>query len=345
MSEKVQGNPTSIAADQQAGTAIASPSDDNLKALKNISDLASSCMGLLLKISVVCGGAILLIYAALEGFFYDTSSIAAISILVFVVSAFVALVLLLLIYGGVTSVWFIALILWFGRRRTKRSYSLRLIPFLDRREVWGFSLFMFCLLALAVLVGWQAGKSIRFEDMLYSWIAGFLIVIVLGVKSERNKPSEQTNIEESATVGGELSGNLNIIWRILGAFLVPLLLLSSVYHETGRHLVYQTMTMLSFRTEPPQPVLLADQAYHTVSAIADAEAISVSSCQLKNGQWLLGGVTVVWHGVGMIAYLRIHGKSGDSVLIAVPSADMTSVIAQPAERQSIPAFQRNGGRC
>jgi hypothetical protein len=90
-----------------------------VKKIKDFSDLASSCLGLLLKVSTPLGGAVLLIYAAKEGFFYDTSSIAAISVLVFVLSAFVALTLFMLLYGAVMSIWFIALVLWLARRRPK----------------------------------------------------------------------------------------------------------------------------------------------------------------------------------------------------------------------------------
>jgi len=105
MSGGSQEQPNGATTNQHAERASKAPSDDITKKVKDFSDLASSCLGLLLKVSVPFGGPILLIYAAKEGFCYDTSSIAAISVLVFVLSAFVALTLFMLLYGAVMSVW------------------------------------------------------------------------------------------------------------------------------------------------------------------------------------------------------------------------------------------------
>lgn len=208
-----------------------------------------------------------------------------------------------------------------------------------------FSLGMFCLILFVLFVGWRAGLPVRFEDFVFVLFAGFIIVMFLGVRVERSDTNSQSNASGTGTLSGGHLGDLSMVQRIMGASLLPLVMLSSIYHATESRVLNRTMVMLSFRAEPPTFVLISDQAYQTVSGVASAQAISVPSCRLENDHWLLGNVTVVWHGVGLTSYLRLHGKSGNSVLIAIQSTDMAFVPTEPAPGDAVPAFQGHGGRC
>jgi hypothetical protein len=79
------------------------------------------------------------------------------------------------------------------------------------------------------------------------------------------------------------------------------------------------MTTLSFRSTPDQLVGLNEQAYSKVKAIAAYAGVTVVSCQVGKELWVLRRATLVWHGIGATAYLRIADRPDANLLIPLPN--------------------------
>lgn len=84
-------------------------------------------------------------------------------------------------------------------------------------------------------------------------------------------------------------------------------------------LLNSTMTILNFRSAPDQLVSLNEQAYGKVKDVSAYAGVPVVSCQVGKSIWVLRDATLVWHGIGATAYLRIAGKPDASLLIPLPN--------------------------
>ena len=112
---------------------------------KKISDWIT----LFLKIMGGCGAFLLFAYSAKEHFFYDLSSLAAVSLLLLVAFGFSLLLVAGALYGAVSLIWIPMILIWViswitHRRGREPNAKLRTgIP----KWFAGFSFFMFLLLA------------------------------------------------------------------------------------------------------------------------------------------------------------------------------------------------------
>jgi len=111
-----------------------------------------------------------------------------------------------------------------------------------------------------------------------------------------------------------------LLFGFLGVPLMMLFLYVSPPLSVFGSLLNSTMTILSFRSGPDQLVSVKnEQAYRKVKDIAAFAGVTIISCQVGKDIWVLREATLVWHGIGATAYLRITGKSDASLLIPLPN--------------------------
>src|SRR5690348_13644756 len=112
---------------------------------KEQADLLVALTSLVLRISTGIGGFVLLAYAVKEGFFYDVSSLAAISALLFVAVSFTLPIAAGVAYGVLATMWIVRLLALGIICFTKLGEQIRVRASL---AYWGFHVFsflMFCL--------------------------------------------------------------------------------------------------------------------------------------------------------------------------------------------------------
>jgi hypothetical protein len=270
---------------------------------KQISDWIT----LLLKIMGGYGAFLLIAYSAQEHFFYDLSSLAAVSLLLLVAFGFSFLIAALVLYAVVGLMW-VPVILFWGISWITRWFGhppkVRLRRIITKWHV-GFSAFMFLLMASFVAA---AQHPVSFP--LLDWFALTGIVVAAVIVAE---PITQTSGDSTQK-------------RLLFALSVPLLLLLAVSGSFS-YILDREMILLSFRSDPDQFVTLSEQSYRKVDALAHTAGIPVSACELKKDFWLLKGVTLVWHGIGATSYLRITGNPAQTLLIPLPSSEVDAIHA------------------
>lgn len=264
---------------------------DELKALNDVLPFVA-------KIAAFIGGALLVCYAAKEHFFYDVSSIAAISLLFITFFAFSLIFLVLVIYSFVSTLWIVVgfyhVMRWIGPR-IRRPVVRQLRPAITRGRV-AFSLVVFLWMAL-LLYGKQA---ISWPMIEYTVSTGFVMgcfVITSPPPGESDRPT--------------------LLIAFLGVPLMLFLLVSPL--GVFGSLLNSTMTILNFRSAPDQLVSLNEQAYGKVKDVSAYAGVPVVSCQVGKSIWVLRDATLVWHGIGATAYLRIAGKPDASLLIPLPN--------------------------
>lgn len=270
--------------------------------------LISDWITLLLKIGGGIGALLLVAYAAKEHFFYDLTSFATVSLLLLMALAFSFLVIAASLYSAVSFVWLVALLFWIISRLSYQWLGhqprVRLRPAISKWRI-GFSVVLFLLLAGTVSTSKQ---PTNWPLVLWAVSIGFLISSAV---------CTEPIVPASANV---------FLQRIL-MILVLLIVMPFMFRGVFTYLLDRSMILLNFRSDPNQYVVLGEQSYRQVSALANTAGIQVSSCELRKDMWLLRGVILVWHGTGTTSYLRITGRSGQSLLIPLPSSEVGAIFA------------------
>jgi hypothetical protein len=269
----------------------------------------SDWIALVLKIMGGIGAFLLIAYAAKEHFFYDLSSLAAISLLLLVAFAFSFLVAAAAFYAVVSMIWLPVALFWvisWTTRRFGHPPKVRLRPAITKWHV-GFSFFMFLLMGSYILVA-ASKHSVTFPILHWFALTGFVAACLI--------------VTEPIT----LTSGSSTLKRLLSALAVPVLLLFLVSGSFS-YLLDRSMIILSFRSEPDQYVTLSEQSYRKVDALARTASIPMSACELRKDYWLIKGVTLVWHGIGTTSYLRVTGKPNVRLLIPLPSSDVQAIHA------------------
>jgi hypothetical protein len=267
------------------------------------------------KISALIGGVLLVGYAAKEHFFYDLSSIAAISLLLLTFFIFSFIITALVAYGFISTLW-LAMVVFYViswiRRLLRRPTTVRRRPSIT----WGlvaYSLLLFVWLALLLTVSVATAKSpVAWHIAEYSFLTGFLMSC--SVVSISSLPGEN---DERKLLFACLALPILMLFLPFGPQSGP----GSLLNVPGS-LLNSTMTILSFRSAPDQLVSLNERAYRKVRAIAAYAGVNLVSCQVAQEFWVLREATLVWHGIGATAYLRIAGKPDASLLIPLPSDEV-----------------------
>ena len=253
------------------------------------------------QIAAFIGGALLVGYAVKEHFFYDLSSIAAIALLFITFFSFSLILILFIIYTFLGTMW-IAWVLYHFMSWIGPCIRLPIVrplrPAVTRGRVV-FSLLLF--LWMAVLLFFAKWTTITLPVIGYTITTGFIMNCVFII----------------SPLPGE-SERLQLLLTFLGVPLLMFLVFSGPPSVFGS-LLNSTMTILSFRSAPDQPVSLNEQAYEKVRAIATSAGVTMDSCQVAKNSWVLKEATLVWHGIGATAYLLITGKPDASLLIPLPN--------------------------
>jgi hypothetical protein len=141
--------------------------------VKQISDWLT----LSLKVAGGIGGFLLVAYAARERFFYDLSSLAALSLLLLVVLLFSFLVLAASIYGTVSFLGIVAILFcavsWI-MRCCGHPVKVRLRPFITKWRIV-FSMILFCYIVILVLAKPTAHWVVLEWAALAGWAVACLI--------------------------------------------------------------------------------------------------------------------------------------------------------------------------
>jgi hypothetical protein len=252
------------------------------------------------------GGSLLIGYASKEHFFYDLSSISVAALLIIIFFTFSFLLILLVMYSFLSMLWISWVLYYFMSwtyRRLRRPLKVQLRP----NITWGralYSLVLFVAMALPFLALYLQNRELAWPLVTYFLLTGFLIncLVTTEPRPGQSKPPGQPSERQ----------------RFLLAFVgVPIVML--VYFGTFGSLLNSTMTFLSFRSPPDQLLRLNEQAYDKVRDIAASTSVKVRSCQVGKDFWVLRDATLVWHGVGATAYLRIPGTGEASLLIPLPN--------------------------
>jgi hypothetical protein len=265
------------------------------EATKLINDVKpfTDLVPIVMTIAAFLGGILLVGYAAKEHFFYDLSSIAALSLLFIIVFTFAFWLVITIIYGFISTVWLVWILLpifsWIWRIR-RLPAPTRLRPEVITRKR---ALFLFVLFLLWFGLLYPSKGTVPWEVVS---MTGFAIGLLVGV---------------SHTVSDE-GDRRKLLFAGIFIYIMMLVLCFG-------SLLDNTMRFLNFRSAPHQLVSLNEQAYRKVSAIAAYAGVTVVSCQLAKDIWVLRETTLVWHGVGANAYLRIAGKADAGLLIPLPS--------------------------
>jgi hypothetical protein len=266
----------------------------------------SDWITLFLKIMGGYGAFLLFAYSAQEHFFYDLSSLAAVSLLLLVAFGFSLLLAAGALYGAVSLIWIPMILIWViswitHRRRRQPNTKLRTgIP----KWLAGFSVFMFLLLGSLIIAG-ASKQSFSYPLLLWFASTGFIVAFLIAAE-----PANPTS-------GGSTHKELLLLPAV--PFLV--LFMSGSFG----FFLDRAMILLSFRSGPDQYVTLAEQSYRKVDALSHAAGIQVSACELRKDFWLLKGVILVWHGIGATSYLRITGKPAQTLLIPLPSTEVDAI--------------------
>jgi hypothetical protein len=265
--------------------------------LKPLTDL----LPLVVKVAAFIGGALLVGYAAKEHFFYDLSSIAAIILLFITFFSFSIILVVLVVYSFISTLWIVVIVYivvsWIGRR-IRRPVVRQLRPAITwPRVVYSFLLFVWMAVLLAVK------QEISWTMIQYMGVTGFLMgccIVTSPLPGKSDRPAR--------------------LFAFLGVPLLMFFLFVSPPSVFGS-LLNSTMTILSFRSAPDQLVRLNEQAYRKVRDIAAYAGVTVFPCQVGKDIWVLREATLVWHGIGATAYLRIGiaGKPDASLLIPLPN--------------------------
>jgi hypothetical protein len=258
-----------------------------------------------LQIAALLGGILLVSYAAKERFFYDLSSITAISLLFLTFFTFALFLILLVGYGFISTFWLVAGFFsggsWIRRRIFLWPVDVRRRPTITRGViVASFGVFFF-FSVLPILDLYLKNRTLPWPIIVYTVGAGLMIGCAVITVPLSPLPGES-----------DRHGRRRLLSFIV---LFPILTLPPFLDP----LLNNTMMILNFRSTPDQLVSLNDQAYRKVSAIATYAGVPIRSCQVTKDFWVLREATVVWHGIGAMAYLRITGKPDASLLIPLPS--------------------------
>ena len=238
-----------------------------------------------------------------------TSIVASLIITVVTLSFFV---LLLFYYKSLSVLWLSLGVLWLillGYNILVWTYAMRrptIIVQLRPYITWRWALYSIGLLAmmtLSFLGVYLQKREVPWPIVGYFLFTGFMINCV--VTTER-RPSENKAPVESE--------RLRLLFGFVG---VPILTL--FFFGAFGSLLNSTMTFLNFRSPPDQLLRLNEQAYDKVRDIAAYASVKVRPCQVGKDFWVLRDATLVWHGVGATAYLRIPGTGEASLLIPLPN--------------------------
>jgi hypothetical protein len=239
--------------------------------LKSLADL----LPLLVKIAAFIGGALLVGYAAKEHFFYDLSSIAAISLLFITFFAFSLILIALVIYSFLSMLWIAVVIYrvmsWYRRIRSRTPLVRQLRPEITRGRV-AFSLLLFLWMALLLATKWAAAAQPMVEYMIGTGLLISIFVVSSRLPGEKEKP--------------------RLLFAFLGLPILMLFMFSGPPSVFGS-LLNSTMTILSFRSAPDQLVSLNEQAYDKVRTIAAYAGVTVSPCKVAKDVWVLREATLV----------------------------------------------------
>ncbi|HEY2106304.1 MAG TPA: hypothetical protein VGH29_11000 [Candidatus Binataceae bacterium] len=165
------------------------------------------------------------------------------------------------------------------------------------------SIGLFATMTVFSLAVYLQKREVPWPIVGYLLFTGFMINCV--VTTER-RPGESKPPGES--------DRLRVLFGFVGLPIVTLF-----YFGTLGSLLNSTMTLLNFRSPPDQLLRLNEQAYEKVKDIAAYASIKVRPCQVGKDFWVLRNATLVWHGVGATAYLRISGTGEASLLIPLPN--------------------------
>ena len=240
-----------------------------------------------------CGAFLLFAYSAKEHFFYDLSSLAAVSLLLLVAFGFSLLLVAGALWGGQPDMD--SDDPYLGHLLDNPSTRARA----ERQAANGYSQVVRWVLVLYVPA---IGKPCNCGDVqavfhypLLLWFAstGFIVAFLIAAEPA-NPPS-----------GGSTHKELLLLPA------VPFLVL--FMSGTFGFFLDRAMILLSFRSGADQYVTLTEQSYRKVDALSHAAGIQVSACELRKDFWLLKGVVLVWHGIGATSYLRITGKPAQTL--------------------------------
>jgi hypothetical protein len=278
--------------------------------VKQVSDWIT----LLLKITSGSGALLLVIYAAKEHFFYDLSSLAAITLLLLAVLAFSLLTAAVGLYGFWILLW-VFTVFFLLARCVAQFFGQQLQCRLRRYPVWWYYQIVSIMLFVAVVPIIGVGKHpLNFYIPLLLWgaVSGLVIFVLVVLEPITGTPS----ITETRN-------------RFLGAVATPFVLLL-MFGPLG-YMLDRSMVLLSLRTEEDEFITVTAASYQTVAALANVQGIQLSSCEIRKDLWLLRGAALVWHGIGTTSYLRIKGEADRSLLIPLPSADVAAIYSYTSE--------------
>ena len=237
------------------------------------------------------------------------SMVASVVITVFTL---LSLILLLIYYNSLNVLWLSLSVLWvilLGYNILIWKYAIdrsAIIIQLRPYITWKWALFsvgLFATMTVSFLAVYLLKREVPWPIVGYLLFTGFLINCV--VTTER-RPGESKPPGEN--------DRLRVLFGFVGLPIVTLF-----YFGTLGPLLNSTMTFLNFRSPPDQLLRLNEQAYEKVRDIAAYASVKVRPCQVGKDSWVLRNATLVWHGVGATAYLRILGTGEASLLIPLPN--------------------------
>lgn len=273
------------------------PSKELLEQLKEIISIGRTTV-------VVIGVLVLFFYCISERVMPDGLSLGDALLLILIALGFGIIVLVGTLYGAITTLWFVQLLVSGVNRLKPAAPPTTLRPALRGFQIVSvlccviFVIAGFASYSVGGSIGWQVLRTILFFPLV-----GFVLLLVFGVTNPASK----------------LPG---LRWSLGFAVLIFL----SGMIATKPALLDLTMITMGIRSSPGALIVVSDSDHERLDELARQSGLTLEFCQLpRSSQWGTRDARAIWHGIGSTSWIKLLDRDTDgkdSLLVPIPRTSL-----------------------